>query len=204
MAERVPITRTDADGTVIDGTAQIDRTDRAVSITDFRDLDGRPLNLPPGSRFDYRLALPAEPEWAEAVGRSPDGNVVELDADVNGAPAPRLRDILMVPGCLTCHIRGERCSLHDPPGRPHSEWLAEHLGLDAKSRALAAQRRRVWALLGLLALIGAILIGTGMLLASWEVYFGASAVMLAGFVYLSTAIGYWVRLYRATRSKADT
>lgn len=48
---RVAITRHDADGTVIDGTALCEGTE----ISDFRDLDGEPLALPPGSSFVMRV-----------------------------------------------------------------------------------------------------------------------------------------------------
>jgi hypothetical protein len=49
MGERVPIFRQDLNGLVTDGTAARERTDRGWSLTDFRDLDGNPLVLPPGS-----------------------------------------------------------------------------------------------------------------------------------------------------------
>lgn len=44
---RIPVTRHDLDGTIIDGTAEYD----GHGLTDFRDLDGLPLVLPPGSSF---------------------------------------------------------------------------------------------------------------------------------------------------------
>lgn len=48
---RVPITRHDTDGTVIDGTAEREQTHEGSTISDFRDLDGNELSLPPGSSF---------------------------------------------------------------------------------------------------------------------------------------------------------
>lgn len=44
--DRVPVTRHDADGTVIHGTAQ---ADPEGGVSDFRDLAGKELVLPPGS-----------------------------------------------------------------------------------------------------------------------------------------------------------
>ncbi len=50
---RIPITRHDSDGTILDGTAAAIRTsEHAFTINDFRDLDGEELILPPGSRFE--------------------------------------------------------------------------------------------------------------------------------------------------------
>jgi len=48
---RVPIVRADRDGTITDGTADATLVDGKVLLSDFRDLDGRELTLPPGSRF---------------------------------------------------------------------------------------------------------------------------------------------------------
>jgi 3-deoxy-D-manno-octulosonate 8-phosphate phosphatase KdsC-like HAD superfamily phosphatase len=50
---RIPITRRDLDGTLIDGTAQLDEAE--ATISDFRDLDGVQLVLPPGSQFEFAL-----------------------------------------------------------------------------------------------------------------------------------------------------
>ena len=54
---RVPMTRRDRDGTMTDGTAAIVEhpSTGALYLTDFRDLDGRELELPPGSSFDIQL-----------------------------------------------------------------------------------------------------------------------------------------------------
>lgn len=49
---RITITRHDTDGTVIDGTAELVGPG---SVRDFRDLDGYPLALPPGSSFELDL-----------------------------------------------------------------------------------------------------------------------------------------------------
>lgn len=57
MIRRVPIIRHDLDGGVIDGTAQVERTNDGVRAFDFRDLDGWPLVLPPGSSFSVHLEL---------------------------------------------------------------------------------------------------------------------------------------------------
>lgn len=49
---RVPITRHDVDGTVVDGTAAlVILEDGTRRVHDFRSLDGEPLVLPPGSSF---------------------------------------------------------------------------------------------------------------------------------------------------------
>lgn len=83
--ERVPVTRHDADGSTVDGTAEIDRRiapsaltgDRGpaalVGLRDFRDLDGRPMALdvpgsvwtlprPSGGTIQTAPALPRIPE----------------------------------------------------------------------------------------------------------------------------------------------
>jgi len=59
MAEsRIPIVRRLADDTVTDGTArQTVDGDGDWTITDFRDLDGQPLDLPPGASFEIPLPL---------------------------------------------------------------------------------------------------------------------------------------------------
>jgi hypothetical protein len=49
MGERVPIYRQELNGTITDGTAERVRTDNGWSLSDFRDLDGNPLVLPPGA-----------------------------------------------------------------------------------------------------------------------------------------------------------
>lgn len=59
---RIPITRHDEDGTIIDGTAESDvqvvgGTAVYGTIHDFCDLDGEPLVLPPGSTFEVVLPL---------------------------------------------------------------------------------------------------------------------------------------------------
>lgn len=48
---RIPITRHDADGATVDGTAAIAWNDGQWHVYDFRDLDGAELILPPGSSF---------------------------------------------------------------------------------------------------------------------------------------------------------
>lgn len=53
---RIPITRHDADGTVVDGTAEHEGT----RVHDFRDLSGEPLGLPPGASFVIPLTPDAE------------------------------------------------------------------------------------------------------------------------------------------------
>lgn len=53
MAERIPFSRVDPDGSTFDGTARIDRgpDGMPVVISDLRDLDGAALALPDGSIF---------------------------------------------------------------------------------------------------------------------------------------------------------
>lgn len=55
-ADRIPIIRRDADGTVVDGTAELmlAMTDDKLmaSMHDWRDLDGNELPLPPGSSYE--------------------------------------------------------------------------------------------------------------------------------------------------------
>lgn len=52
MSARLPITRRDVDGTIIDGTAALSATPSGgFMLHDFRDLDGRELCLPSGSEF---------------------------------------------------------------------------------------------------------------------------------------------------------
>lgn len=51
MTHRIPITRRDPDGTVIDGTARVITDGTEQRLDDFRDLDGNPLSLPPGAAF---------------------------------------------------------------------------------------------------------------------------------------------------------
>lgn len=49
---RIPIIRRNADGTITDGTARTRGVGPGrLEIDDFRDLDGQPLNLPPGAKF---------------------------------------------------------------------------------------------------------------------------------------------------------
>ena len=50
---RVPVVRRDKDGTVVDGTALWeDQGTPGFMLSDFRDLDGNPMSLPPGSSFE--------------------------------------------------------------------------------------------------------------------------------------------------------
>lgn len=59
---RVPIVRRDEDGTRIDGTAAYDHVDRGgIIVYDFRDLDGEPLGLPPGSSFEVPVVREVGP-----------------------------------------------------------------------------------------------------------------------------------------------
>lgn len=63
MDKRIPIVREDSDGTITDGTARVSRGGR--QIDDFRDLDGEPLDLPPGSSYliDTELPPTIESSW---------------------------------------------------------------------------------------------------------------------------------------------
>lgn len=50
---RIPIIRRAEDGTVTDGTALWEeRENGGFSISDFRDLDGEPLPIPPGGSIE--------------------------------------------------------------------------------------------------------------------------------------------------------
>jgi hypothetical protein len=60
--ERIPIIRRDQDGTVIDGTAEVIVLEPGeFQVTDFRDLDGNVLILPPQSSFEFVTELPFDP-----------------------------------------------------------------------------------------------------------------------------------------------
>lgn len=54
---RIRIRRVDENGLVTPGTAMLTRHAGGLNVGDFRDLDGDPLVLPPGARFDVFLAL---------------------------------------------------------------------------------------------------------------------------------------------------
>lgn len=58
--QRIPIIRRDADGTIVDGTAEliIEANGTGFSVVDFRDLDGEELILPPQSSFEFATELP--------------------------------------------------------------------------------------------------------------------------------------------------
>lgn len=61
--DRIPVTRHDADGTIVDGTAMIvtkqddDGFTWYVGAGDFRDLDFEPMTLPVGSEFRISLEV---------------------------------------------------------------------------------------------------------------------------------------------------
>lgn len=60
---RIPIIRRNLDGTVTDGTAHVDlRTDGTWHVTDFRDLDGWLMGLPPGASFDIDVDFDIDAE----------------------------------------------------------------------------------------------------------------------------------------------
>lgn len=54
--ERIPIVRSDVDGSTIDGTARVHPNGTDFTLDDFRDLDGVSLVLPPGSCFTLHVA----------------------------------------------------------------------------------------------------------------------------------------------------
>lgn len=54
---RIPITRHDKDGKVIDGTAAYADRANGCEVFDFRDLGGHKLSLPPGSRFEFDIDM---------------------------------------------------------------------------------------------------------------------------------------------------
>lgn len=60
---RIPIVRRLQDDTVVDGTADVRVVPGGIDVTDFRDLDGHPLALPPGASFEFTIADP-NPEGA--------------------------------------------------------------------------------------------------------------------------------------------
>lgn len=64
---RIPIVRVDADGTIVDGTCEYNEEPGAGNLGDFRDLDGEPLVLPPGSAYQIALSTEVPPELAEAI-----------------------------------------------------------------------------------------------------------------------------------------
>lgn len=80
---RLPIIRRDADGTIVDGTARarviadLAGTEGAagLALDDFRDLDGAPLDLPPGAAFEVQLA-----------GGDPDAGVGSMYARFSADP----------------------------------------------------------------------------------------------------------------------
>lgn len=125
MSERVPVTRHDADGSTVDGTAEMDRRIAPAALTggrgpaalvglrDFRDLDGRPMALDvPGSVW----TLPR-----------PSGGTVRT------APAPKIPEAWR-PGPL----QPER--QHDRPTRDHGRIDTEASSAPLR-RFLAAVRR---------------------------------------------------------------
>lgn len=60
--ERIPIIRRDADGTIVDGTAAVVVIEFGkFTVNDFRDLDGKELELPPQSSFEFVTELPFSP-----------------------------------------------------------------------------------------------------------------------------------------------
>jgi hypothetical protein len=56
---RVPIVRRDADGTCVDGTAELGVDSDGLWLGDFRDLDGELLPLPAGSSYDAAVDIEA-------------------------------------------------------------------------------------------------------------------------------------------------
>jgi hypothetical protein len=49
--QSVLVTRIDADGGRVYGTATVIHAPGGNRVVDFRDADGKPLSLPPGSKF---------------------------------------------------------------------------------------------------------------------------------------------------------
>ena len=58
MNDRIPFLRYDADGSIHEGTAELEPPDEheAMALYDFRDMDGDPMALPSGARFEIGIA----------------------------------------------------------------------------------------------------------------------------------------------------